>query len=172
MATCPKCGSTVTDGTKFCAACGAPIGAAPNSGASAPPPPSPLGQPPAATPGGLTPNVAAMLTYLPICLIGLVCAILFAFILEPYKSNRFIRFHAWQSIALHVAYIIFLIGWTIFSMILVAMLHVIGLLTSLVSMLVGLGVLVLAVFLMVKAYGNESFKLPIIGAWADKQAGS
>ena len=113
-----------------------------------------------------------MLTYLPICLIGLGCAILFAFVLEPYKKDRFIRFHAWQSLALHVVFIVFWIGWMIFSAVLTAISNKFAIITVPVSLLVGLGTLVLIVILMVKAYGNQLYKLPVVGDWAEKRANS
>lgn len=163
MANCPKCGAQVPDGVKFCAACGAPMDAAGNPPTIVPPAPS--------AGSGMAPNVAAMLTYIPICLIGLICAILFGFVLDPYKKNAFVRFHAWQSLALHVALIAFEICWAIFSMILVAVVHAFAIITFPISMLVGLGALVLFVVLMLKANGNQVFKLPVIGEWAAKQAG-
>jgi uncharacterized membrane protein len=170
MASCPKCGAQVVTGANFCPACGSPIGAAPSPTAIPPAQPSVQEQVSTAAPGGITSNVAAMLTYLPVCFIGLVCAILFAFVLEPYKKDRFIRFHAWQSLALHVAYIVFWIGWMIFSAVLTAITPKLAFITVPVSMLVGLGTLVLVVILMLKAYGNELYKLPVLGDWAEKRA--
>ena len=172
MASCPKCGSQVANGASFCPSCGSPIGPAPSPAAVPPSQPSVQAQAPTAAPGGIASNVAAMLTYLPLCFIGLVCAILFAFVLEPYKRDRFIRFHAWQSLALHVVYIVFWIGWMIFSMILTAITPKLAIITVPVFMLVGLGALVLIVILMVKAYGNQLYKLPVLGDWAEKRANS
>jgi uncharacterized membrane protein len=37
---------------------------------------------------------------------------------------------------------------------------------------IGVGGLGLAVFMMIKANGMETYKLPIIGDWAEKQANS
>ncbi len=170
MALCPKCGSQIADGAKFCASCGAPIAATPPVAPPASAPPPAQGQPFPATQSGLGPNVAAMLAYLPLCLIGLICAVLFGFILEPYKTDRFVRFHAWQSLAIHGALIVFWIAWFIVSTALTAIARVFALITVPVSGLVGLGTLVLMVFMMIKAYNKEMYKLPIIGDWAEKQA--
>ena len=169
MPLCPKCGSQVAEGVKFCPSCGASI-----APAATVPPSQPSSQPPISTgsQGGLAPNVAAMLTYTPLCAIGLVCTILFGFILEPFKKDRFVRFHAWQSLALHGIFIAFWVGWTIFSMVLTAIAHFFAVLTVPVSILVAVGFLVLMVILMVKAYGNEIYKLPFVGDWAEKQAGA
>ena len=172
MAVCPKCSSQVADGVKFCGSCGFAIG--PASGApGVPTPQAPQqGQSSSGGQGGITPNVAAMLTYIPVCLAGLVCAILFGFILDPYKKDRFIRFHAWQSLAVHGAFIVFWIGWSIVSAGLTAIMRAFAFITLPVSMLVGLGALVLMVILMVKAYGMQTYKVPFIGEWAEKQANS
>jgi uncharacterized membrane protein len=156
----------LAEGVKFCASCGtsteAPVGA---PGVAAPPKSASGG-----SQDGIAPNVAAMLTYLPLCLVGLICAILFGLVLDPYKKNRFIRFHAWQSLAIHVAAIVFFIGWNIVSMLVVAIIHFLAVILAPISLLFGLGVLILMVFLMVKAYGNETFKVPVLGDWAEKQA--
>jgi uncharacterized membrane protein len=167
MAICSKCGSQLAEGVKFCDSCGASTEAP--GGA-----PGVTGSPnlaSGASQGGIAPNVAAMLTYLPLCFVGLVCAILFGLVLDPYKKNHFIRFHAWQSLAIHVAVVVFWIGWTIVSMLVAAIIHFLAFILAPISLLIGLGVLVLMVFLMVKAHGNQTFKVPVLGDWADKQAG-
>ena len=169
MALCPKCGSQVADGVKFCAACGSSVGIEGSAPATPPPPSSPG---PTGSPGGIPANIAAMLTYIPLCLIGLVCAILFGFVLEPYKQDRLIRFHAWQSLALHGVVFAFWIAWTIFSLVVTAIIHFFAIITLPISMLIGLGALVLMVILMIKAYGGEKFLLPIVGDWAEKRAGN
>jgi uncharacterized membrane protein len=170
MPLCPKCGSQVSDGVRFCGACGSSVELAPNAPALPSSQPAPQGPAPTGGPGGMAPNIAATLTYVPLCLIGLVCAVLFGFILEPYKNDRFIRFHAWQSLAVHGAFLALWIGWFIFSAVLAAVAHIFAIVTIPISMLVGLGALILMVILMIKAFGNESFKLPMIGDWAEKKA--
>jgi uncharacterized membrane protein len=115
-------------------------------------------------------NLAATLTYIPLCLVGLVFAVLFGFVLEPYRSDRFVRFHAWQSLAVHGVFVAFWVGWFVVSFVLVSISHIFAIITVPIWMLVGLGALVLMVILMVKAYGNQTFKLPVIGDWAEKQA--
>ena len=152
---------------KLCSACGGSIDPAQTAL-----PPSSFQSGPTGTggQGGMAPNIAAMLTYLPVCFVGLVCAVLFAFVLEPYKSNRFVRFHAWQSLAVHALWFVVSIAWFIFSFVLSSIARFIGLIAAPFSMLLGLGGLVLMIILMVKAYGNHQFKLPMIGDWAEKQA--
>jgi hypothetical protein len=81
MAFCASCGAPV-DG-HFCAKCGA--------AASAP-----------AAFVGLTDNVAGALCYL----LGIITGIVFLLI-SPYNQNRTIRFHAFQSIYLHLVALVF-----------------------------------------------------------------
>jgi uncharacterized membrane protein len=163
MAFCPNCGAQV-DG-KFCPKCGTPIAA----GGTAPPPGATPGYaPPPAEPvqsAGMTENVAAALCYL----VGFITGVLFL-VLEPYNKNKTIRFHAFQSIFLNVAWFAALIVVSILSVGLLAMGSLGFMLISLLHLVLGLGFLVLWAFLMYKAYNNEKFVLPIIGPLAEKQA--
>jgi uncharacterized membrane protein len=86
---------------------------------------------------------------------------------EPYKRDRFVRFHAFQSIFLSVAWIAAYFALGIFLNILPGVFWRLGwMLHSVVS----LGFFCLWVFLMYKAYNHEQFKLPVIGDLAAKQA--
>ena len=60
-------------------------------------------------------NLAAALSYA----LGFITGILFL-VLEPYKNNRFVRFHAIQSIIFSVACVAFSIVWSIIVGILVS----------------------------------------------------
>ena len=170
MASCPKCGSKVADDAKFCGSCGATITPSTVTPAVTPSQPSPPGPTASDSQSGIAPNVAAMLVYLPVCLIGIVCAILFAFILDPYKQDRFIRFHAWQSLAIHICLVGFFMVWQFFFFVLAFITHGLAVLLVPLNLLVGFGALVLMVMLMIKAYGKETYKVPVIGDWAEKQA--
>jgi uncharacterized membrane protein len=156
MPFCPNCG-TQTEG-QFCGKCGAPIGAA---GAGTPLPPA---QPAA---GGMTDNVAGALCYV----LGLITGVLFL-ALAPYNQNKFVRFHAFQSIFFNVAWIGLWIVEMIFSTILRAALPFgFGLMViSLLGLVISLGGFVVWILLVYKAYTNEKFMLPVIGALAEKQA--
>jgi uncharacterized membrane protein len=140
--------------------------------------PYPEGGPPAGAPGGKTQlglesNLGAALCYLAnfICCIGLVLAIVF---LVTEKENRFVKFHAVQSL--------FLVATQIAVGIVV---EILGLIVSVVLGMVHLGwvawlllfCLRIVLFLIfcaiwiiagVKAYGGQSYKLPLIGEFAWK----
>ncbi|HEX4603687.1 MAG TPA: zinc-ribbon domain-containing protein, partial [Candidatus Angelobacter sp.] len=126
MAFCAKCGAQLNAGSGFCAACGTPVGAAAAPGAAVPV------SAPAGTSTGLTNNVAGMLCYI----LGIITGIIFL-VMDPYKNNRFVRFHAFQSIFFWVACFGF---WMIWSFVFVSMLFTPGLgmwgLISLVSLLI------------------------------------
>jgi len=104
-------------------------------------------------------------------LVGWITGLIFLLI-EPYKNDKTVRFHAFQSIFFNVAYIALWIVFIILSGVLGAITHGASLLiTGPLFLVLWLGFLVCWVFLMVKAYSNQTFKLPIIGALAAKQAG-
>ena len=113
---------------------------------------------------GMQPNVAGLLSYV----LGWITGLVF-FLIE--KENKFVRFHAAQSIivsgALFIFYIVVMVLTTILAMI---GLGVLIPLFALINGLVGLAGLILWILLMVKAYQGEMFKLPIAGDMADKMA--
>ena len=98
---------------------------------------------------GLDANVAGMLAYIG----SLVTGIVF-FLIE--KDNKFVKFHAMQSILLSAALFVLLV-----------VLVVVPVLIPLVN----LAGLVLWILCMVQAFQGKWFKLPVIGDIAAKQAG-
>lgn len=158
MAFCAKCGAQLQEGVGFCGSCGASVGA-PAAGAG----PAAGGAPaaaPSSTSSGLTSNVAGALAYLTI-----IPAIIFL-VVEPYNKDRFVKFHSFQCLFLAAATFVIFFGLGLFSMI-----PVIGWLVGLLLMpLLGLGIFVLVLFTMYKAYNNQKFMLPVIGKLADQQA--
>jgi uncharacterized membrane protein len=110
---------------------------------------------------GLQPNIAALLAYVLTWLTGLVF-----FVIE--KQNRFVRFHAMQSILFGVGIIVVQIVLSIVGAILSQILGLFGVLTGLVSLVLLLAFLAGWIFCMVKAYQGQMFKLPIIGDMAEK----
>jgi uncharacterized membrane protein len=119
--------------------------------------------------------VAGLLAYV----LGFITGIVFL-VLEPYNKDKFVRFHAFQSIFFNVVMIGFWIVWTILSMIMGMVGYrllgygigsLISTLMFLVSLVVFLAFLITWVFLMFKAYNNQRFELPLIGKLAARQAG-
>ncbi len=169
MAFCASCGSSVTDGAAFCAGCGKPVAssvqpvAVAQAGGAAVAV-QPMAAQPAAT--GLTSNVAAALAYI----LGFITGILFL-VLEPYKHDRFVRFHAMQSILYSAAGIVFRIGWSILVSAVIDVSGWAGLVLVPVGLVISLGLFGFWIFLMYQAYSNREFRIPIIGAIAAKQAG-
>ena len=176
MAFCGKCGGELLEGARFCNTCGAPMAApAPVPGAPAPVPEPVAAAPASAAGSGMTSNVAGLLAYV----LGFITGIVFL-VLEPYNKDKFVRFHAFQSIFFNVVMIGFWIVWTILTMIMWAigfriLGYTIGGLISTVmslgSLVVSLAFLITWVFLMFKAYNNQRFELPLIGKLAARQAG-
>jgi len=103
------------------------------------------------TVSGLQPNVAGLLCYLVWWVSGLVFLII-------EKDNKFVRFHAWQSIFIFASITIIqiilafipLIGW------------ILGIIIWVLSAIIW-------VVCMMNAYQGKLFKLPIVGNIAEKQ---
>jgi uncharacterized membrane protein len=149
MAFCPSCGASVEG--RFCPKCGTAMGGA-----------APAGAAPGAATGaatGMTDNMASALCYV----LGLVTGILFL-VLAPYNQNKTVRFHAFQSIFMHVS----LIGIYIVLGFLVRMM--LGFLGVMIFPLIGLAAFVLWVYLIISAYQGKTVVLPVIGDLAKQQA--
>jgi uncharacterized membrane protein len=176
MANCTKCGAVVAEDSAFCGACGQPRtqagAAAPATTSVAAAPAMAVGGPvPGAAPAGtvsapgLTMNLAAALSYA----LGAITGVLFL-VLAPYKDNRFVRFHAIQSIILNVAIIAVAIVWSIIVSILVSIAGFWVLTVALpLDWLFGLGIFALWLFMMFQAYSEREFRIPWIGDIAAKQ---
>lgn len=100
---------------------------------------------------GFDQNFAAALTYA----LGAVTGIVFL-IVE--KENRFVRFHALQST------IVFLI-----ALMLDVLVRNAPLAARFMHWIFVLAVLVLWIFLMVRAFRGEAYKLPYVGEWAERE---
>lgn len=110
---------------------------------------------------GLEPNVAALLAYLFLLLGGIV------FILIE-KENKFVRFAAMQSIILGIVWSLI---WFVLPILIGAVAIAtagIGSVIALLIPLISLGFLIIWIILMVKAYQNQEWELPVIGKIARK----
>lgn len=101
---------------------------------------------------GIKPNVEALLCYL----LWFVSGLIF-YLIE--RNNKFVRFHAIQSMAVFGA--IFVAWW------IVGFVPIIGAVVSGLLLLLGV---VLWIVLMVKAFQGEKFKLPVAGDVAEKNS--
>lgn len=157
MASCPRCGASIEEAGKFCGKCGADTSQVSQG-------PSPLAHQTQPQSDGMKPNIVAVLFYagMIVGLLGIVLPVVFL-IIEPYKKIRFIRFHAFQAILVNLVF------------------FVIGLFVTLsergVWFSTGSGTkwiyvvsILCSVFLMAKAYVNETFTIPGIGDVAVKLA--
>ncbi len=153
MAFCAKCGGQLGDGVTFCAACGAPVG----GGAVAAVPAAGAGS-------GLASNVAGALAY-----VTIIPAIIFL-VMEPYNKDKFIKFHSFQCLFFAATMFVLSIAMMFVGFIL-AFVPVVGwILDLLIWLTIGLGSLILVIFMIYKAYSGQKFMLPVIGKLADQQA--
>jgi uncharacterized membrane protein len=101
---------------------------------------------------GLDENIASFLCYLLIWITGIII-----YVLE--KENKMVKFHALQSVLvflpLNILYwILGVIFWW-------------GGIGSILTIIIGIGMFILWIVLMIKAYQGERYKLPIVGDIAD-----
>jgi len=115
--------------------------------------------------GVLPETVAGALAY------GLIPAIVFLLV-EPYKKNRFVRFHSFQCLGVCLAGVVIGAALRVAGVLLFFIPMLGRLFFLLVSMVVGLALVVIWVVLIVKALQGEMFKLPMVGEYAEKQAGA
>ncbi len=100
---------------------------------------------------GIDENIEGLLCYV----LGWVTGIVFL-VLE--KENKFVRFHAMQSLATFLAFFIILF--------IVGMIPLIGWFFHMIGWII---MAILWLFLMYKAFKGERYKLPIVGDFAEKQ---
>jgi uncharacterized membrane protein len=121
----------------------------------------------APTSTGLSNYAAGALAYLA----GFITAIIFMLV-DPYKRDPFVRFHAFQSLFFNLAWIGFWIVWMIVGTVLSAVTKGLFFLIQMpVDLILMLGGFCLWGFLMYSAWQGRKFRLPLIGALAAKQAG-
>ncbi len=114
---------------------------------------------------GLDRNLAGALSYV----LGPITGVLFVML----ERDRFVRFHAFQSIFLFVAWIVFWIGFNVLTAV-VGMVPGLGFLMVIIGLLLGLvlglGAFILWIVLMIRAYQGQTWKLPVIGDMAERYA--
>ncbi|HWI65162.1 MAG TPA: zinc-ribbon domain-containing protein [Symbiobacteriaceae bacterium] len=150
MAFCPNCGKELANEARFCPSCGATQNQVPVAG------PAPV-MTTAPSQTGLQPNVAGLLCYV----LGWITGLIFFFV----EKDRFVRFHAVQSIIVFG-------GFQIIQLVLVRLMMAISwrlwAIAGLLNTVLWLAEGALWIFLMLKAYNNQKYKLPTIGDLAEK----
>lgn len=114
---------------------------------------------------GLTPNISSLLCY--IC--APITSIIFLLI---EKENKDVKFHAWQGTFFGAAVIGLNLVLNLLGIVMGHLADFLGaLILSFIIPVVWLGVVVLWVICLVKAYQGERWKLPVIGEMAAQKAG-
>ena len=144
MAFCAGCGAQMPDGAASCPKCGKAMAQSVGGGAAVAPAP--------AASGALADNVASGLAY-----ITIIPAIVFLLV-DPYKNNRTVKFHAFQCLGLAV---------TMFACGIVMIIPILGWIVGILGYL-ACGVMWL--ICIIKAFSGGKFKVPFIGDFAEKQA--
>jgi uncharacterized membrane protein len=109
---------------------------------------------------GLSETAASGLSYL-----TFIPAIIFL-VVAPYNQNPNVRFHAWQSIFLSIAWAAV---WIV--LVVIGVIPVLNFLDIVLTPVVAIGFLILWVIVLVQAFQGKQFKIPFIGDFALKQAG-
>lgn len=146
---CPHCECPMPGTAAFCPGCGRHIPEAPRSEGRV---------------GFLAENIAGALAYL-----TFLPAIIFLLV-EPYRKNRWVRFHAFQCLfvcgaAVVMASVLRLLGLVLF------MIPVLGpLLVVVIDTIAILGVVLLWMVLVIKAVQGQMLSLPLLGDFAERYA--
>ena len=146
---CPDCASDMPDTAAFCPGCGRTMRITPRAQGKV---------------GVFPESIAGALAYF-----SFIPAILFLLI-EPYRSNQFVRFHSVQCLLFWLA-----------SVAIASVLRLLGLVISwiprvgplflvLISTISGLAAFLVWIVLIVKALQGETFELPWLGALAEERA--
>jgi uncharacterized membrane protein len=133
---CERCGASLPAGATTCPACGAAV--------SVRTPPN---------------DIVAAISYLGFAVTGVILLLV-----ESYRTDERVRFHARQSIAFTVAWFAFYIIMSVFIAVMP------GPLSGLFRLIANLGYIAFAVvwvYLIYQAYTGNRFRLPIIGDWAE-----
>ena len=110
---------------------------------------------------GLSDDAASGLAYL-----TFVPAIIFL-VVAPFSTNPKIKFHAWQSIFLAVAW---MVAWIVLAVL--AFVPFVGWILLPIHLLLFLGLFIVWLIAIIQAFQGKRFSILIIGAIAAKQAGA
>ncbi len=111
---------------------------------------------------GMDQKTASWFAYI----VSIISAII---LLVTEKNDKTVRLHAWQSLFLGIAYIIFIVIIYILMAVTFWNVHGLWIFFSIISYLAWVGFIVLSVICIIKATQNSIFKIPIIFGLAEKQ---
>ena len=126
---------------------------------------------------GLDYNIAAGLCYVPVCAISLISSILWI-VTEP-KTNKMVRLHAFQSLFLGIfAAVVWIVALIVFGILsgvagaadsgaLAAVVTIAWILFAVVFSRFCLAMVIMG---LIKGFGGQYWKMPIIGTFAEKFA--
>ena len=176
---CASCGEELAPDAKFCENCGTQVEqdqpAESNSTPAAEPAATDTegatsaGSSGDEVAGGLEPNVAGALSYL----LGFITGLIF-FLIED--EDEFVRYHAAQSIVVFGGLFVLSIVFSVVNSVIAGLIFtgtgfflwsLVSLLFSLIWLVIGLGSLILWIYLMVKAYEGETVRVPVAANIAD-----
>lgn len=145
LTSCPHCAAQMPETAAFCPGCGRLMQAESRAQGKV---------------GALSEPIAGALAYF-----TFIPAIVFL-VLEPYKKNRFVRFHSLQCLLLWLAGILLAIALKLAGLLLFIIPVAGPLLVLLLSMVVGLAAVAIWLVLVVKAFQGVTFRLPLLGDFA------
>lgn len=116
---------------------------------------------------GLDPRLAAFLSYVLSIFLSFISGLIFYF---TERENKFVRFHALQSVFFNLAVIVISIALTAVTGIL-SFVPILGWIAGATLWVIfGIGAFVVWVVLMAKSAQGEYYKLPYLGDWADQNS--
>lgn len=149
LKSCPHCSAQMPESAFFCPGCGRSMAFPVRAKGKV---------------GAFPENIAGALAYL-----SFIPAILFL-LLDPYRKNRFVRFHSVQCIGFWMALVILAVVLKLLGMLLF-IIPVLGpLLVTLIDVVAILAAFVIWLVLIVKALQGETFRLPALGEFAEQQS--
>ena len=146
MPFCSLCGTQVSDADAFCASCGGKQPSKENAAANA------LNK--------LSPRTAAILCYVP--MIGWIASIV-VLAADRFRTDRNVRFHAFQGLYLFVA-------WLIVDQVIGPFFHIVPRHMFRVDKLLEFALFCIWIFMLIKTSQNETYSLPIVGELAERSA--
>lgn len=108
-------------------------------------------------------NIAAALSYVPFCPANIIFSGMWM-VTEP-KSNKFLRYHAIQSLAINVGFIAL---WVVTGVL--GLIPIIGFFAGLLGFIASLAYLGGNIYLMYMAYKGRAVTIPYISAIAEQNA--